>query len=347
MAKGKQKAVPVTDPFADVEAKSITEIELDQRMDLEREALPPAARLTDLPMKWVLITLLVCIGVSELAQRVERKHLLQAAQESGLLKEEEVEQAKEADELMAERERIRQRIDELKERRRKFDELQATGEDALKGTSGEATEEDEPEIPLTLESLRARLRSLAGADYDNYRRFATLIALLIGGFGLILLAVFVRVLAAALIGGLAGTAAFFLQVEPWILWSSAGVGALIGAWLAPRFLLANMLFNVTLAGLVLGGTLVGGGVYLATGHELYSIFGLGVGLVLGALIGFRYSRQLFLSAVLANSAGFATLILWLAWGELFAHFWPVTFGGLMILDAVATRIYHRVRWSGV
>ena len=131
------------------------------------------------------------------------------------------------------------------------------------------------------------------------------------------------------------------------MWVSAGAGALVGAWLAPKLLLANMLFNVTIAGFVLGGTTVGGGVYLATGNELYSIFGLGIGLVLGALIGFRYARQLFLSAVLANSAGFATLVLWLAWGELFPHFWPVTFGGLMICDAVATRIYHRVRWSHV
>lgn len=331
---------PVTDPFDDVEAKSITEIELDQRVDLEREDLPAAARLTDLPMKWVLITLLVCIGVSELAQRVERKHLLNAAQESGLLKEEEVEQAKDAEELMAERERIRNRIDELKERRRKFDELQA---------EGEATDEPEEEadIPLTLESLRAKLRSIAGAEYDNYRRFATLIALLIGGLGLILLAVFVRVLAAALLGGAAAAITFFLQVDPWIMYVSAGAGAVIGAWVAPKLLLANMLFNVTIAGFVLGGTLVGGSVYLATGHELYSIFGLGIGLVVGALIGFKYARQLFLSAVLANSAGSATLVLWLAWGELFPHFWPVTFGGLMIFDAVATRIYHRVRWSSV
>jgi hypothetical protein len=102
---------------------------------------------------------------------------------------------------------------------------------------------------------------------------------------------------------------------------------------------------VALAGLILGGTAGGGAVYLVTGNELYSIFGLGVGLVVGALIGFKYLRQLFLSAVLANAAGFGTLVLWLAWGELFAHFWPITFGGLMITDAVATRIYHKVRWA--
>jgi hypothetical protein len=106
-----------------------------------------------------------------------------------------------------------------------------------------------------------------------------------------------------------------------------------------------MLVNVTLAGTILGGTLLGGGVYLATANELYSIFGLGGGVVLGAIIGFKYSRQLFLTAVLVNAAGFATLLLWLSWGELFKHFWPVTFGGLMIIDAIATRIYHKVRWG--
>jgi len=335
-ASGKKPEPPRTDPFDDVEAKSITEIEMDQRVDLEREELPAAAKLTDLPMKWVLLTLLLCIGVSELAQRVERKHLIQVAREAGLLKEEEVSQAEKADELISEREKIQQRIKELQDRRKRAEEL-------VNGKEEQA--EDEPSIPLSMESLRAEIRRLAGDQYDNYRRFATLVALLVGGLGLILMAVFVRVLAAALLGSIAWGVTFFLGVEPWIMWSAAGAGALIGAWLAPRLLLANMLVNVAFAGMVLGGAAVGGGVYLATAHELYSIFGLGIGLVIGALLGFKFARPLFLSAVLANAAGFATLVLWLAWGDLFPHFWPVSFGGLMILDAVATRIYHRVRWG--
>jgi hypothetical protein len=49
--------------------------------------------------------------------------------------------------------------------------------------------------------------------------------------------------------------------------------------------------------------------------------------------------------VLGNAAGFASLLLWLSWGEVFMHFWAVTFGGLMIIDAIATRIYHKVRWG--
>lgn len=339
MAKsGKKKpAAPVTDPFQDVDAKSITEIELDQRVDLQREDLPAAAKLTDLPMKWVLLVLIVCIGASELAQRVESKQLIQAARDSGLMKPEEAERADEVDELVKDRERVQDRIRELQDKRDQFDKL--SGEE-------KADAEEAPEIPLTMESLRAEIRRLAGDRYEDYRKFATLIALLIGGFGLILLAVFVRALAAALIGGIAGGVVFFLQLDPWIMYAAAGAGALIGAGLAPRLLLANMLFNVTLAGMMLGGVLFGGGVFMVTGNELYSIFGLGIGLVMGALIGFKFARQLFLSAVLANAAGFSTLVLWLAWGDLYAHFWPITFGGLMILDAVATRIYHRVRWAG-
>ena len=331
----KQNDSPLTDPFEDVDAKSITQIEADQRVHLEREELPAAAKLTDLPMKWVLLTLLLCIGVSELSQRVERKQLIESAREAGLLKEEEAAQARKANELVDEREKIQERIRDLQQRRKQAEKLVEDKPDV----------EEEQKIPLTMESLRAEIRRLAGDQFESYRKFATLIALLTGGIGLILLAVFVRLLAAALIGGLAGGVLFFLQVDPWIMWTGVAVGAAIGAWLAPRLLLANMLFNVTLAGMVLGGAGFGGGVYLATTSELYSIFGAGIGLVLGALIGFKFSRQLFLSAVLANSAGFATLILWLAWGELYPHFWPVTFGGLMIVDAVATRIFHRVRWG--
>lgn len=341
---GKKPEAPPTDPFADVEAKTITEIEADQRVDLEREALPAAAKLTDLPMKWVLVTLLVCIGVSELAQRVERKHLVAAAEKSGLLKADEEKPAETAEPVVNDRKRIQDRIRELKEKRRNIASEPRDPREAKPAAENESAED--ARVPLTLESLREEIRSLAGDQYDSYRKFATLIALLVGGLGLILLAVFVRVLAAALIGGAAGVALFFLQVEPWIMWLAVGLGAALGAWLAPRLLLANILFNVALAGMCVGGMALGGGVYLATGHELYSIFGLGIGIVVGALVGFKLARPLFLSAVLANAAGTATLVLWLAWGELFSHFWPVTFGGLMIVDAVATRVYHRVRWAG-
>lgn len=351
-------AEPPTDPFQDVDAKSVTDIEMDAKVHIEREPedLPASAKLTDLPLKWVLLALLLCIGISELAQRVERRHLIEKAAETGLLNEKEAEQARDTSDIADERKRIQDRMRELKERRREFDKI---GKDATSpkppkfdpASKDKANDEDDDGevagIPITLEALRAEIRRISGDSFDSHRRFATLSALLAGAFGLILMAIFARLLAAALLGALAFGTCYFIEVQNWILWLSTGVAALLGAWLAPRLLLANMLFNVSLAGMVLGGATVGGGVYLATLNELYAIFGLGAGLVLGAVIGFKFYRQLFLTAVLINSAWSATLILWLLWGDLFPHFWPVTFGGLMILDGVATRIYHKVRWSTV
>ncbi len=341
-----------TDPFGGVDAKSITEIEMDESVQLAREPLPAAARLTDLPLKWVLLALVLCVGVNELAQRVEARHLIEKSRDTGLITDEEAQTARDADDLVSERERIQTRMKELRERRRKINEIK-TGLDDPEGKtpSAESKPADSPDsaedatIPLTLEALRSELRRLAGDKYDTYRRWATLAALLVGAFGLILMAVFVRLLAAVVIGGIAAGVAFLFQAETWVLAVSGGAGALAGAVFAPRLLLANMLVNVTLAGTVLGGTLLGGGVYLATTNELYAIFGLGAGVVLGAIVGFKYSRQLFLLAVLINCAGAATQTLWLAWGDLFPHFWPITFGGLMIVDAIATRIYHKVRWG--
>ncbi|MCC7509440.1 MAG: hypothetical protein IT464_08700 [Planctomycetes bacterium] len=348
---------PPTDPFGGVDAKSITEIEMDESVRLAREPLPAAARLTDLPLKWVLLALVLCVGINELAQRVEARHLIEKSRDTGLITDEEAQTARDADDMVSERERIQTRMKELRERRRKIDEIKTALDDpedkrpSAKSGPAETDEtsdaDEEATIPLTLEALRSELRRLAGDKYDTYRRWATLAALLVGAFGLILMAVFVRLLAAVVIGGIAAGVAFLLQAETWVLAVSGGAGALAGAVFAPRLLLANMLVNVTLAGTVLGGTLLGGGVYLATTNELYAIFGLGAGVVLGAIIGFKYSRQLFLLAVLINCAGAATQALWLAWGDLFPHFWPLTFGGLMIVDAIATRIYHKVRWGRV
>jgi len=345
MAKAKPKDNPESapDPFDDVDARSITDIEQDQKVRLQREALPAAAKLTDLPLPWVIATLILCIAVSELAQRVESRHLIERAESANLIEPEQAEQARRGEELVQRREEIQRRMEEVRERQRDLRRLTEPRDGAP--APDEEVVSDDPTIPLTLEALRGKIRSLAGDSFESYRRFGTLIALLVGAFGLILMAVFVRALAAALLGGIGFAAGFFIQLEPWIMWSVAGVGALIGFLLAPRLLLANMLFNVALAGMVLGGVAVGGGVYLATVNELYAIFGLGVGVVAGAFLGFKFSRQLFLCAVLVNAAWVSTLVLWLFWGDLYPHFWPITFGGLMIVDAVATRIYHKVRWQ--
>lgn len=342
-----------TDPFGGVDAKSITEIEMDEKVSLAREPLPAAAKLTDLPLKWVLLGLLICVGVSELAQRVERKHLIEKARDTNLITEEEADSARDADRIVDDRQRIQDRIRELRKKQQDLKDQARNAKDGMDGEpkpapgSPDDTATEEPSIPLTLEALRAEIRRLAGDNFDDYRRWATLVALLVGAFGLILMAVFVRVLAAVVVGGIGVAAAFLLGGQWWALAAAGGGGAIAGAVFAPRLLLANMLINVTLAGTVIGGVVLGGGVYLATTSELYAIFGLGAGVVLGAIVGFKYSRQLFLLAVLINCAGAATQVLWLAWGDLYPHFWPITFGGLMIIDAIATRIYHKVRWGRV
>lgn len=331
-----------TDPFTDVEARTITQIEADENVRIERDtsSLPVAAQLTRLPLKWIVITLLVCAATAHLAQRVENRHLLDAAQKQGWVDEEQRKQADDAQELVRQREDIQRRMAELKERRRKLQETLERG-----GAPPPGDEKDITDVPLTLEALRAEIRELAGPSYDNYRRLGTAVALALGGLGLILLALFVRLLWAAVLGGAAFGAAFLTGQETWIVWGSAAAGAALGAWLGPRLLVASMYSNATLAGLVLGGIAAGGGVYLSTGHELGALVATGAGTIGGAVLGFKFARPLFLSSVLANCAGAATSLLWLLWGDLFPHFWPLTFAGLVVVDGVATRLYHRLRWG--
>lgn len=330
-----------TDPYAGVDARTISQIENDENVRIERDtsSLPVAAQLTRLPLKWIAITLLVCAGVAHLAQRVENRHLLDAAQKQGWVSKEQREQADDAQELYRQREDIQRRLSELKERRRKLQETMD------RGGEPPPEEKDLTDAPLTLEALRAEIRERAGDSFDNYRRLGTAVALAFGGLGLILLALFVRVLWAAILGGAAFGATFLMGLEPWIMWSATGAGALLGAWLGPRLLVAGMYSNATLAGLVLGAVAGGGGVYLGTGHELGALLATGAGAIGGAVLGFKFARPLFLSSVLANCAGTATSLLWLLWGDLFPHFWPLTFAGLVVVDGVATRLYHRLRWG--
>lgn len=324
------------DPFSGVHAKSISEVELA----LDREPLPPSAQLTNLPLKWVLIMLMLCLGTNLMVAGVERSQLITAAEDKGLISESEAEDARSTNDLVDKRVEYRDRLRELKKRRAEFERLK---DDPLSEAPEELTEPDD--IPLTLETVREDLIERAGESFPQYQRAVTIVALLVGALGLIVLALFVRVLGAAVLGGGAFAATCFAGLEPEITWAAAGIGALAGVFFAPRLLLANMLMNSTFAMIVVGGVLAGGGVYLSTGDELYSMFALGGGAVIGAIFGLKFARQLFLSAVLANCAGMATLALWLMWGELYANFWPLTFGALMIFDGVATRIYHKVRWA--
>lgn len=340
MTDGRPKRAP-PDPFAGVEAKSVTEIEIDEGVKVARVQLPDAAKLTDLPMIFLLAAVVMCAGATLIGQLVEAEHLHQIVHELGLPHEEPAGTAtpEPVDQLKQDRLALQKRVRELKQRQRNFEKSTR---------ASPATVQPEPEergIPLTIEAVREELRLRAGENFEAYRRFATLIALLVGGLGLILLAVFVRVLWAAIFGAAAFGLTFALELNPWVVWTATLLAGSFGAWLGPKLLLAAVLTNTTLAGTVLGGLAVGGGVYLLSGNELYALVGLGAGVVLGAVAGFKYARPLFLSAVVANTAGVAALTLWLLWGDLFPYFWPVTMGGLMLFDGLATRLYHRMRWG--
>lgn len=335
------------DPFRGVEPKSITEISLEENVDVEREDLPASAKLTDLPLKWMFAAIIVCVGVSLIGQKVEVKQLKQVIADSGLLKEEDRKHADEgADEverMVRDREALQQRLRELKDRQRKMKEL--TERDPLPGEPEPAKDKDLTDVPLTVEGLRAEIKSRAGPEFESYRSIGTLVGLCVGGFGLILLALFVRLLWAGLFGGAAFGATFLLGADAWLVWTLTALAAALGAWLGPKLLLAAVVTNTTIACIAIGGLSVGGGVYLGTGSELYALGGLGAGIVLGAVIGFKFARKLFLSSVLANTAGLAATSLWLLWGDLFPYFWPATMGGLMLFDGLATRLYHRIRWG--
>jgi hypothetical protein len=84
------------------------------------------------------------------------------------------------------RERQR-RFREDTERLRRDNPLERPAPDAIPDSTDEPgnpdaeqpTDAEEPTIPLTLEAVRAEIARVAGDNYEEYRRFATLIALLI------------------------------------------------------------------------------------------------------------------------------------------------------------------------
>lgn len=339
------------DPFAGVEARSVTEIEREAHVKVQHVELPDAAKLTQLSIGWLLLAIVLCVGATVVGQFVEIKHLRQALASAGILEESNPAPASapaslpatepEAEKLLDDRAALRRRISDIRQRQRNLDRT-TRPETAARP---EPAPEPEAELPLTLEGLRVELRERAGADFDNYRRFGTVLALVIGALGLLLLALFVRALWAAIFGGAALGLTMLAGLSPWIVWGSALLAGAFGAWLGPRLLLAAIVSNATLAGLVIGGMAGGGSVYLATGSELFGLTAAGGGVALGGVLGFKFARPMFLAAVVANCAGFGAFVLWLLWGDLFTWFWPVTMGSLMLFDGLTTRLYHRFRWG--
>lgn len=370
----------------------------------EPQPLPPSATLTNLPLKWLLLTLIVCIGVSYLWQQVEQQHLVNTVRAKGLMSEDEIKAARSSRNLREQREAVSRRVREHVRVRRQLREAEKSRSATRPGTRRDKTKADamaplapkgsavgiytagvfaftdtaadsknskdgkanpfslpdlsdlpdisglmdelqQFEIPMTPEALREWIKIQAGDQYEEGRKTATLIALGVGAFGLILLAIVVRVIGAMVLGGATFAATFFTGVEPVWMWVGTGVAALAGFMLAPRVLLATVYGNGALAGMVIGAVALGGGTYMFTEVDTQGLMGVGVGAAAGALAGIKLARPLYLCALLANTAGLATAVLWLCWGDLFEHFVPVTFGGLMITDAVITRIYHKVRWK--
>ncbi|MCC6574257.1 MAG: hypothetical protein IT462_10745 [Planctomycetes bacterium] len=334
----------------------------------EPEPLPAAAKLTDLPLKWLVLTLIVCIGVGYLFQNAEYKHLVNTVREKHLLTDDQQKTVDDVQSVYDQREAVSRQIRKYNELKRKLRDIEngpapapppspvirakdaektPAKVDPAKAEPPKAAEPAEPDVdlPLTPEALRAWIKIKAGDNYDAGRKIATMVALAMGGFGLILLALLVRVIGAAVLGGTTLAVTYFTGIEPLYMWIGTGAAALFGALLAPRMLLASIYSNGAVAGMVLGGVALGGGTYLITQNEFQALLGVGVGAAAGALIGIKVARPLYLCAVLANSAGLATWILWLCWGDLYPYFFPATFGGLMIVDAVITRIYHKVRWK--
>ncbi len=369
----------------------------------EPQPLPASATLTDLPLKWLVLTLIVCIGVSYLWQQVEQQHLVNTVRARGLMTEDEIKAAKASRNLREQREAVSRRVREHVRVRRQLREAEKSRPAARPGPRRDKAKADalaplapkgsaagvygfgacgfaaaadsnapkddktspfslpdlsglpdipalldelqQVEIPMTPEALREWIKIQAGDQYEEGRKTATLIALGVGAFGLILLAIVVRVIGAMVLGGATFAATFFTGVEPGWMWVGTGAAALAGFMLAPRVLLATVYGNGALAGMVIGAVALGGGAYMFTEVDTQGLMGVGVGAAAGALAGIKLARPLYLCALLANTAGLATAVLWLCWGDLFEHFVPVTFGGLMITDAVITRIYHKVRWK--
>ncbi|KAA0216410.1 hypothetical protein EDM80_04370 [bacterium] len=312
--------------------------------------LSPEAKLTHLPVIWALLTILLCMSLSYLVNQVDGERMRQAlrfAQDKGELSQDDADLAEKGISTFEQRERYQKKLRELRAKRR---ELADRTRHLLEGSEHHDDEEQTrldklADMPLTLEAFRDWLQQKAGPDWDRWRNSATAVALVIGGLGLVVAAFMVRIAGALALGLVGAVSGFAIGGD--VMWV-AGLGllgAIIGMILAPRLLLASIYSNAMLAGIVVGGLAAGGATYLGTQSEGLGLAGLGLGALFGAMVALKFGRQFYLCSVLANTAGLASFILLLVWGEAFPYFSQVTFGGLMLADGLLTRLYHKIRYS--
>ncbi len=324
------------------------EEEKDERVDNTRY-MSADAKLTHLRLHWALFTLLVCMGISFLINQVDGERMRQAlsyAQDKGEISKDDKDLAERGISTFEKRKQYQEKMKELRSKR---GELAHRARHILEGSEHEEGEDKSKveklaDMPLTVDDFREYLQDRSGDRWEQYRNIATAFAIILGGLGLVVAAFMVRIAGAVALGAVGATTGFIFGMDPLIILGLGAGGALIGMWMAPRLLLASIYSNAMFAGLIVGGMAGGGSIYLGSGSEWLALMGLGVGALFGAMVALKFARQFYLCSVLANTAGMASFILWLVWGEQFAYFNQITFGGLMIVDGVLTRLYHKVRY---
>ncbi len=337
---------------AEAEAAEAAEEEAEAEKRDNTRFMSADRKLTHLPLHWAFLTLLVCMGLSFLANQVDGERMRQAlsyAQDKGHIAKDDKDLAERGVTTFEQRKVYQEKLREINAKRAKHKELAHKARHILEA-SEHADEEEESkleqlaEMPLTVEDFREWMEQKAGPQWSTYRNSATAIALVIGGLGLVVAAFMVRIAGAVALGLVGGVFGFFLGLDPLIIGAVALGGAVMGMWLAPRMLLASIYSNALLAGLIVGGAGSAGAVYIGTGEQWWALAALGLGALFGAMIAWKFARQFYLCSVLANTAGMGMFILWLFWGEAFPYFTQVTFGGLMITDGILTRLYQVVRY---
>ncbi|MCC6150722.1 MAG: hypothetical protein IT461_10775 [Planctomycetes bacterium] len=332
----------------ETEEEAAAEEEEDDKAD-DTRFMSADAKLTHLPLHWAIITLCVCLGISFLINQVDGERMRQAltyAKDKGQLSQDDADLAERGISTYEKRQEYQKKLRGLRERR---SELADRARHILEGSEHHEEEEKSgveklADMPLTIDDIREYLQEKTGSNWERYRNIATAFALVLGGLGLVVAAYMVRIAGAVLLGAVGATSSFVFGLDPMISIGVGLVGALIGSFLAPRLLLASIYSNAMFAGVIVGGIAGGGSIYLGSGSEGLALLGLGVGALLGAMIALKFARQFYLCSVLANTAGLASFVLWVVWGEQFPYFSQITFGGLMVVDGLLTRLYHKVRY---